>query len=130
MTNSPSPARIRRIATVGVPVADQDRALAFYRDALGFEVRMDATFGPDGRWLEVAPPGSEASIALVRADAANPAGVRTGIRLGTADAAADHASLVARGADVDREIMPFPVPMFLLRDPDGNTLIVVERPDV
>ena len=47
---------IKRLSHVNVFVLDQDRALAFYRDKLGFEVRNDATL--DGfRWLTVGPKG-------------------------------------------------------------------------
>ena len=113
--------RITGIGTVGVPVTDQDRALQFYVGRLGFEKRRDLPFGP-GRWIEVAPPGSPTTIALV------PAGVPTGIRLATGDAAADHHQLQADGVDVDPEVMRIPdaPAMFSLRDPDGNTLILVE----
>ena len=120
--------RITDVGTVGVPVIDQDRALAFYRDALGFEVRMDGSFGEGMRWIEVAPRGASTSVALVRSSEGAPAGIDTGVRLSTDDAAADHAALLAHGVDVDAEIMPYPVPMFTFRDPDGNRLYVVERP--
>ncbi len=112
---------ITRIGTVIVPVSDQDRALEFYVDKLGFEKRRDMPFGA-GRWIEVAPPGSPTTIALV------PSGVPSGIRLATADAGADHTDLRARGVDVDPEVMRLPdaPPMFGLRDPDGNNLILVE----
>jgi len=58
-----------------------------------------------------------------------PTGVDTGIRFATEDAEADHAGLRAQGADVDAEIMRWEgvPPMFTVRDPDGNTLYVVER---
>jgi catechol 2,3-dioxygenase-like lactoylglutathione lyase family enzyme len=113
--------RITGVGTVGVPVTDQDRALEFYVGKLGFEKRRDLPFGP-GRWIEVAPPGSPTTIALV------PAGVPGGIRLATEDAVADHAALQAGGVDVDPEVMRIPdaPAMFSLRDPDGNTLILVE----
>ena len=53
-------ALITHVETVAVYVADQDRALRFYVDQLGFELRKDVTMGPDDgapRWIEVAPPG-------------------------------------------------------------------------
>jgi catechol 2,3-dioxygenase-like lactoylglutathione lyase family enzyme len=113
--------RIIGVGTVGVPVTDQDRALEFYVGALGFETRRDLPFG-DGRWIEVAPPGSATTIALV------PEGVPAGIRLMTEDADTDHADLRARGVDADPEVMRIPSapPMFTVRDPDGNSLILVE----
>jgi catechol 2,3-dioxygenase-like lactoylglutathione lyase family enzyme len=119
--------RITGVGTVGVPVSDQERALEFYVGTLGFEKRMDAPFGGGMRWIEVAPPGAPTSIALIGGDA----GVDTGIRLSTSDAAADHADLLARGVDADPELIqmgPGVPPMFSFRDPDGNRLYVVERP--
>ena len=120
--------KITGVRTVAVPVADQDRALAFYGEALGFETRMDAPIEPDFRWIEVAPPGAPTSIALVPASEATPAGTDTGIRLSTGDAAGDHAALLAQRVDVDADIMvtDYAPPMFTFRDPDGNQLVVVE----
>jgi catechol 2,3-dioxygenase-like lactoylglutathione lyase family enzyme len=122
--------RITQVGTVGVPVRDQERALAFYRDKLGFEVRLDAPFREGERWIEVAPAGAATTIALVLAPAGQPAGVDTGVRLSTQDAKADHAQLLALGVDADAEVMDMGggvPPMFLLRDPDGNSLVIVER---
>ncbi|SDR79172.1 VOC family protein [Actinopolymorpha singaporensis] len=125
--------RVTGVATVAVPVADHDRALAFYAGTCGFEVTMDGSFGPGQRWVEVAPPSGGTAggttIALVSAREEAPAGVDTGIRLATRDAGADHAYLRAHGVDVDPEVLRWPgvPPMFGLRDPDGNHLYVVER---
>ena len=113
---------IARIGTVIVPVADQDAALGFYRDTLGFEVRIDAPF-PGGRWLEVAPPGAATSLALVPGDGLE-------VSFATTDAAADHAALLAAGVDADAELIRMGEgvpPMFTFRDPDGNRFRVVER---
>ncbi|HEX4661183.1 MAG TPA: VOC family protein, partial [Streptosporangiaceae bacterium] len=57
--------RITQLRTVGVPVTDQSRALAFYSGTLGLEKRLDAPFGDGRRWIEVAPPGATTTIALV-----------------------------------------------------------------
>lgn len=129
MTSTTTTMHITDIRTVAVPVTDQDRALAFYRDGLGLETRIDMAYGDDQRWLEVVPSGATTSIALVRAGDTAPAGIDTGIRLTTEDAVADHETLRARGIDVDAEILEYPVPMFTLRDPDRNTLYVVQRQD-
>jgi catechol 2,3-dioxygenase-like lactoylglutathione lyase family enzyme len=120
-------APINDIRTVGVPVTDQERALGFYVETLGFEKRLDAPFGEGKRWIEVAPAGAATTIALVPAHEGVPAGVETGIRLQTPDADAVHADLRARGVDAD-EVLRWPgaPPMFAFRDPDGNGLEVVE----
>src|SRR5580704_3605267 len=91
---------ITRLGTVLVPVADQDRAVAFYTQTLGFEKRIDADFG-GGRWIEVAPPGAATTLALTAATEQAPAGSGSELSLATRDAAADHAELVARGVDAD-----------------------------
>jgi predicted enzyme related to lactoylglutathione lyase len=119
--------RITDVIAVGIPVRDQDRALAFYVDTLGFEKRLDAPFGA-GRWLTVAPAGASTSVALIAAAEGAAVGVDTGIRFATADAEADHAHLHAAGIDVDPEVLRFPdvPPMFTFRDVDGNSLVVVE----
>ncbi|MEV0792367.1 VOC family protein [Kribbella sp. NPDC050459] len=117
---------ISEIRTVGVPVTDQDRALAFYTGALGFEVLMDAPLPQlGGRWIVVAPTGSSASIALVPASEGNPAGVDTGIRMASPDAKGAHQHFLASGVDTD-ELLEWPgvPPMFSLHDPDGNRLYI------
>jgi catechol 2,3-dioxygenase-like lactoylglutathione lyase family enzyme len=119
---------ITRLSHATIWVLDQDEALAFYRDKLGFEVRMDAPYGEGERWVEVAPRGAPTTLALVQSHDGYPAGIDTGLRLSTTDALADHSALRAAGVDADAEVIPYPVPMFVLRDPDGNVLYIVERP--
>ena len=123
--------RIARINTVVVPVADPDRSLEFYVDILGFEKRADIPFGDgDYRWVEVAPPGADTTIAIVPPPPGQESGNKqTGISLQTDDIDALHAELRERGTDVDDEVsrMGDPVPpLFWFRDPDNNTLMVVE----
>jgi catechol 2,3-dioxygenase-like lactoylglutathione lyase family enzyme len=121
--------RITAIGTVIVPVSDQDRALEFYVDTLGFEKRTDTPFGENMRWVEVAPEGAATTIAIVPPREGDPIGVETRIALSTEDVDADHADLKQRGVDVDAEVMrmggPVP-PMFWFRDPDGNQLLLVQ----
>ncbi len=119
---------ITDVMNIGVPVTDQDRALAFYTQKLGFETRRDVPlpqFG--GRWIEVAPAGATITLSLVPAREGVPAGVETGIRLAARDAAAVHTALQDRGVDVG-ELLRWPgVPaMFAFHDEDGNGLEIVE----
>jgi predicted enzyme related to lactoylglutathione lyase len=121
--------KITRVRTIGVPVTDQDRALHFYTNTLGFATRVDVTLGTDMRWIEVAPNGSDGvSLALLRATEQVPPGVETGIRLMTEDADATHAAMKSGGVDVDDDVMRWPdvPPMFAFRDPDGNGLVIVQ----
>ena len=119
---------IIQVGTVGVPATNQDRTLAFYTDVLGFEKVRDLPFGQGQRWIEVMPAGGGTSIAITPVGT-SPVGVDTGIRLTTDDADADHAALRSHDVDVDAEILRYPgvPPMFTLRDPDGNTLYIVQR---
>ena len=122
--------RISQIGTVVIPVSDQDRAIEFYTEALGFEKRTDVPFGNGYRWVEVGPADAPTTIAIVPPPPGKPTGnVETGIALNTDDVDAVHADLKARGVDVDEEVsrMGDPVPpMFWFRDPDGNSLLIVE----
>ena len=122
--------RISKVGTVVIPVADQDKAIEFYVDTLGFEKRADVPFGNGYRWVEVAPPGAVTTIALAPPPQGTPTGnAQTGIALHTDDIDAVHADLKARGADVDAEVSrqgdPVP-PLFWFRDPEGNVLMVVQ----
>lgn len=123
-------AHITKLANVIIPVADQDRAVDFYTESLGLEKRVELSFGPDLRWIEVAPPGVQTTIALCPpGPGATPGGKQTGISLQTDDADAYHAELRARGVDVDPEVGRFGEgvpPMFWLRDDEGNILQVTQ----
>ena len=131
MTNSTQPpTTVRNIGVAMFAVADQDAALAFYTEKLGFEVRADVRFGEhdEMRWLEVAPPGSRARLALNPPMGGTPGG--SGIGVETPDVLGEHARLTALGGiDLDPEPMRTPgAPlMFMVRDPDGNTVVVVEE---
>ena len=121
---------LARVGRVCVTVADTDRAIDFYVDKLGFEKVVDVQMDEFMRWVEVALPGAETTIALAPPPQGQEAGgTQTGICLDTSDVDADHAALKAAGVDVDDEVSrwggPVP-PMFWLRDPDGNSLIVVQ----
>jgi catechol 2,3-dioxygenase-like lactoylglutathione lyase family enzyme len=136
---------IDQIGTVFVPTDDQERALAFYVDKLGFAKRADARYG-GGRWIEVAPPGSPIAIALVPGGEGRSA-ARNEVRcaLATRDIAKEHARLRELGVDIDPEIgragtrrpglvsaeanVPDPQPpQVIFRDPEGNRFLLVEVP--
>jgi catechol 2,3-dioxygenase-like lactoylglutathione lyase family enzyme len=130
MSTATSKLNISKVGRVCVTIADTDRALDFYVGTLGFEKVVDEPMGPDMRWVEVQVGGAETTIALAPPPQGREAGgSQTGICLDTSDVDAAHEALKAAGADVDDEVSRFggPVPpMFWLRDPDGNSLIVVQ----
>jgi catechol 2,3-dioxygenase-like lactoylglutathione lyase family enzyme len=128
MSDTQTGTRITQIGTVMVPVSDQDAAIAFYTDKLGFELRSDVPFGNGERWIDVAPVGASSTIALVTPREGEATGIDTRIAFTSDDIDADHADLLTRGVDVDAEVMrmggPIP-PMFFFRDHDGNRLLIV-----
>src|SRR4051812_29737904 len=121
---------VTHVGRVCVTIADTDRAVEFYVGKLGFEKVVDTPMGEDMRWVEVAVRGTPTTIELAPPPPGTPAGgSQTGICLDTSDVDADHAALKAAGVDVDDEVTRYGgrvPPMFWLRDPDGNSLIVVQ----
>jgi|NGEPerStandDraft_5_1074534.scaffolds.fasta_scaffold04826_5 catechol 2,3-dioxygenase-like lactoylglutathione lyase family enzyme len=138
---SATPSRLSRIQLVTIPSTDQDRSVAFY-EMLGFEKRNDVPWGNGHRWVELYPPNAPTGIALVPPGPSDPTNVQTGIIMNTDDIDATHAQLRALGVDVDESVarvgapakirigaveMAGPVPpMFYFRDPDGNSLLIVQ----
>ena len=55
---------IKRIKFLGIPVRDQDRALAFYTEKLGFRIFTDQQFSETQRWIELSIPGAETGVVL------------------------------------------------------------------
>jgi len=127
-----------KLELVTLPVADVDRAKAFYDEQMGFHVDVDFRAGEDFRVVQLTPPGSSCSIALMRnADAP---GTLQGLHLVVDDIEAARAELVGRGVEASE---PFhfdagqQVPgihagrgdyesFFSVADPDGNGWLVQE----
>jgi catechol 2,3-dioxygenase-like lactoylglutathione lyase family enzyme len=124
---------IGKVGRVAVPVSDQDRAIAFYTEKLGFTLDADIAVGDRYRWVEVTPPGGGTALAIVPPPQSAPdrIGIDTNVILTTDDIDEAHAELQARGVDTDdvsRMGDPVP-PMLFFRDQDGNTLLIVETAD-
>lgn len=131
MSEVTNPTTVTDLGVAMFSVSDQDAALAFYTQKLGFELRADVRFGEAGehRWVEVAPPGSTARLALNPPMGGAPGGGSIGVE--TPDLMAEHRRLSAIGGiDLDPEPMSAPgAPfLFMMRDPDGNHIAVVEVP--
>ncbi len=117
-----------RVLSVSIPVTDQDAALRFYIDVLGFELRTDLEVWPGARLVEVVPPGSDVGLVLLPPDSEIPMAVR----MGTSDADAAYSRL--QGAQVhlhNDEVLHLDgsPPMFFFADPDGNGLVYLQEPD-
>jgi catechol 2,3-dioxygenase-like lactoylglutathione lyase family enzyme len=120
---------IEKLGRVLVPVSDQDAAIAWYRDRLGFELVADIPFGESDRWVEIAPPGGGATLALVPGRGDYQPGRNTGVGFETPDARALYDEFTAKAIAVDGGLMggdgTVP-PLFFFKDLDGNTLLVAE----
>jgi lactoylglutathione lyase len=116
---------ITGIRTVSVPVTDQEQALRFYVDTLGFTVLRDGPI-PTGRWIELAPGNDDVVVTLDHVTGDVTRGPIL-IRFTSDDVAAAHAALTGAGVDTD-EILNWPgvPPMFAFRDPDGNAFSISE----
>jgi DNA-binding transcriptional ArsR family regulator len=114
------------IASVTVPVADQDRALGFYVGRCGFTVVNDRR-QPDGfRWISVAPPGGACVLGLVKS--AN-TGVWTGITFITADIAGQYETWLHRGVSFEAPpARPWGALSTIFSDIDGNRHQLAELP--
>ncbi|GGX62875.1 VOC family protein [Streptomyces fructofermentans] len=127
-----------------LPHTDADASLAFYRDALGFEVRGDA--GYDGlRWITVGPPGQPDTSIVLEPPSADPGvtdderravvemmakGTFAGVLLATADLDGTFERLRAGNAEVVQEPaeQPYGVRDCAVRDPAGNLVRIRELP--
>jgi catechol 2,3-dioxygenase-like lactoylglutathione lyase family enzyme len=133
---------LNRISHTGIWVNDQDEALAFYRDVLGFEVRTDVTVPELGnmRWLSVALPGQDIVLQLTAFDLPHldeptrdqirqvlAKGYNPPLILEVDDCRATIEHLRERGVDITQE----PVDQFYgvdagIRDPSGNSIRVTQ----
>ncbi|HEX3606035.1 MAG TPA: VOC family protein [Candidatus Dormibacteraeota bacterium] len=128
-----------KLETIVIPVADVDRAKAFYMDRAGFVLDVDHSAGEDFRVVQLTPPGSACSVTLMR----NPesAGSLRGLHLVVTDIDAARDELLGRGLDPGEVFhfgeggqLPGPDPerrsfnSFLsFADPDGNGWMVQEK---
>lgn len=124
------------LEVVVVPVADVDRAKAFYADRAGFHVDHDTRIGPGVRVVQLTPPGSGCSIVVGEGLVPDmPPGSLKGLQLVVPDIHAARAELVARGVEVSevQVLGENPVPggdpldnvgFVYFTDPDGNAWAV------
>jgi len=118
---------INRLDVVSIPVSDQDRAKAFYRDVLGFEELADVQMGPGQRWVQLAPKGSPTSVTLVTWFDSMPAGSLRGLVLHTAELEAEVAAIRAKGIETSAIETQSWARFVTLSDPDGNGLVLQQR---
>jgi catechol 2,3-dioxygenase-like lactoylglutathione lyase family enzyme len=134
---------LKQLTTVQVWVHDQDDALAFYTEKLGFELREDVTVPELGnfRWLTVGVPGQEVAIVLMavpgppvfdeetrdQIEALVAKGAATGLFFSTDDIDATYGELTRRGVEFQQEPTQQPYGIDAgFRDPSGNQMRVAQ----
>ncbi len=113
-------------------MSDQDAALDFYTNKLGFEVQTDVTMGNGYRWIEVVPPGADTALTLFKPYPGQDGGANNSqpsIVFGTDDIDATYKELSGKGVEfVEAPAMqPWGVKQAIFRDPDGHSFVLVER---
>lgn len=113
---------MKAIEIISIPVTNQQAAREFYLK-LGFEVIVEAPFGPNGsQWIQMGYPDSAVSITLVNWFPEMPAGSVRGFVIKTDDLDADIADLTAKGIQLGK-VDETPWGKFLgIKDPDGNVM--------
>src|SRR5262249_28404636 len=115
----------RGVKFVSIPVADQDKALAFYTNVLGFRILTDQPFSEKQRWLELGIPGADTRIVLFQFDDKFKPGGQLNIALWSDDVEATASELKAKGVEfvMEPKRMPFGTTS-IFKDVDGNHLVL------
>ena len=117
---------IRKIKFASIPVRDQDRALQFYVNALGFTVVTDQPMGPGQRWIELRPPKGDAGIALFSAPGHEQrVGTFTGISMECDDVQKTYEELRGKGVEFAKppKAESWGVSA-ILKDSEGNQIVL------
>lgn len=119
---------LTEIHDIAIYVHDQDKAIAFYRDKLGFELRSDSVLPTGLRWVEVSLPDNKIVLALLVPfnpddPTQQPGNGDTGVCLVCDDVAATVREFKERGVDVNYEENAIGA-YFQFRDLDGNQFVV------
>lgn len=117
---------IRKIKFSSIPVRDQDRALDFYVNTLGFTLLTDQPMGPGQRWVEVRPPKGETGVALFTPPGhEDRIGTFTGISLECDDVQKTYDELTAKGVEF---VQPPKTEswgvMAIMKDSEGNQFVL------
>lgn len=117
---------ICRVDTVSIPVSDQNQALQFYRDMLGFELIRDHAESQKTRWVQLVPKGAETTISLVKPFAGMEAGGVQGLVIKTNDIQLTYQELSGRGVALSEIITMMEGRFATFSDPDGNGWVLIE----
>jgi predicted enzyme related to lactoylglutathione lyase len=121
---------ITHLGTACIYVKDQQKALEFYRDVLGFEVRRDQPMGPEGRWIEVAPKGAQTRLVTFTPKGhEDRIGTFSGLVFSCKDIDETYKTLTAKGVEFKEkpEKQPWGGILAQFYDVDKNTHVLVQE---
>ena len=120
---------IRGISLASIPVLDQDAALKFYTDKLGFKVVTDQPFNDSQRWIELLIPGADSRLALFTPEGHdNRVGTFQPLSFWCDDVSMTAQTLKARGVEFAQEPKKeIWGTMAIFKDPDGNQFVLSNR---
>ena len=120
---------IKGIKFINIPVADQDRALTFYTEKLGFRIHTDQPFNDKQRWIELSIPGADTGVTLFTPEEhQDRIGSFTGFSFHTDDVQRTYEELSARGVEFAGPPMKQPWGHFAkFKDVDGNEFVLSSR---
>jgi catechol 2,3-dioxygenase-like lactoylglutathione lyase family enzyme len=119
---------IRGVKFASIPVSDQDRALAFYTEKLGFRVVTDQPFDDEQRWIELCVPGSDTGIVLFRFGKSMQPGTLMNISFWTDNVEATARELKSKGVEFVMEPRREKWGMAsVFKDIDGNTFLLSSK---
>jgi predicted enzyme related to lactoylglutathione lyase len=127
--NSYAQPMIKGIKFSSIPVSDQDRALSFYTEKLGFKILTDQPFNGKQRWIELSIPGAETAVVLFTPDEhLSRIGTFSGISFHCQDLQKTYDELAARGVEFAGPPKKEPWGSFVtFKDPDGNQFVLSSR---
>ena len=119
---------IRGVKFVSIPVTDQDRALAFYTEKLGFRIITDQPFSSEQRWLELGIPGADTRIVLFRFGESLKPGGNMNMTFWTDDVESTTRELKSKGVEFTMEPKRFEWgTSAAFKDLDGNTFLLSSK---
>jgi catechol 2,3-dioxygenase-like lactoylglutathione lyase family enzyme len=119
---------IRGIKFASIPVTDQDRAIAFYTEKLGFRLLADQPFSDKQRWVELGIPGADSRVVLFRFDHGIQPGQQMNVVFWTDDVEGTVESLKSKGVEIVTGPQKQDWGTFaIFKDLDGNSFVVGTR---